>query len=232
MSNAYIVWDDEWILKNYDNYKNWKKMWNDYPHDVSYDTFRHHCTSSLGLRSKSSSFTKEQDQFLIDRYPTQGAVAIVDDFNAEFRTFKSADSLFKRAFRLGVHTEYGLKREWLNDKDEIGTIKEGEGGNLVIKTGTSKSGWVRFGRYVWEQFNPPLPKDYCIFFLDGDNHNCHIDNLVGVPRSWLGRISAYDWWANDKRFNEIALDSCELDAVVNGKQRMIIPNRKEQNNGN
>jgi hypothetical protein len=49
--------------------------------------------------------------------------------------------------------------------------------------------WMALARYNWEQVHGPVPKDMCVFKLDGDKYNDDISNLCLVSRKDLAMLN-------------------------------------------
>jgi hypothetical protein len=48
---------------------------------------------------------------------------------------------------------------------------------------------MALARYNWEQVHGPVPKDMCVFKLDGDKYNDDISNLCLVSRKDLAMLN-------------------------------------------
>jgi hypothetical protein len=49
--------------------------------------------------------------------------------------------------------------------------------------------WMALARYNWEQVHGPVPKDMCVFKLDGNKYNDDISNLCLVSRKDLAMLN-------------------------------------------
>ena len=49
--------------------------------------------------------------------------------------------------------------------------------------------WMPKTRWVWEQYNGPIPDNHCIIQLDGDYTNCSIENLRCINKNILAKIN-------------------------------------------
>jgi hypothetical protein len=68
----------------------------------------------------------------------------------------------------------------------IGTIRNINDYN-EIKYANHK--WKSLSRYNWEQVHGVIPKDMCVFKLDGDKYNNDISNLCLVSRKDLAMLN-------------------------------------------
>ena len=86
----------------------------------------------------------------------------------------------------------------------IGSIRNIDGYN-EIKYANHK--WMALSRYNWEQVHGPIPKDMCVFKLDGDRLNDNISNLCLVTRQDLAQFN--------RNHNKIPQELKELQILVN-----------------
>ena len=86
----------------------------------------------------------------------------------------------------------------------IGTIRNIDGYN-EIKYANHK--WMALSRYNWEQVHGEIPKDMCVFKLDGDRLNDDISNLCLVTRQDLAQFN--------RNHNKIPQELKELQILVN-----------------
>jgi hypothetical protein len=68
----------------------------------------------------------------------------------------------------------------------IGSIRDINSYN-EIKYANHK--WMSLARYNWEQVHGPVPKDMCVFKLDGNKYNDDISNLCLVTRKDLAMLN-------------------------------------------
>lgn len=70
------------------------------------------------------------------------------------------------------HNYLPVGSECLTTKDQYLKVKVGEPNKWKLKH-----------RLVWEAKNGPIPKGYCIIFLDGNRQNCDITNLKLISKA-------------------------------------------------
>ena len=63
---------------------------------------------------------------------------------------------------------------------EIGHVTKVPRGKKFIMLIKTEDGWVSYARHVWENANGPIPQDKKIWFVDGDQTNCDLGNLMVV----------------------------------------------------
>jgi len=51
--------------------------------------------------------------------------------------------------------------------------------------------WELYHRYLWEEQNGPVPDGHNIIFIDGNHHNCKIDNLRCVSGAELAEMNRH-----------------------------------------
>ena len=86
----------------------------------------------------------------------------------------------------------------------IGSIRNIDGYN-EIKYANHK--WVSLSRYNWEQVHGEIPKNMCVFKLDGDRLNDDISNLCLVTRQDLAQFN--------RNHNKLPQELKEVQILVN-----------------
>ena len=86
----------------------------------------------------------------------------------------------------------------------IGSIRNIDGYN-EIKYANHK--WMAVSRYNWQQVHGEIPKDMCVFKLDGDRLNDDISNLCLVTRKDLAQLN--------RKHNKLPQELKELQILVN-----------------
>lgn len=222
-----IQYDDKWIRANYkgkcdtafvDAYNNHvgKK--------IKKDTLRHHILRMSDIESDWS-YTDKQIDYVKAYYSMLGMKKTTDAFNNKFGTNKSFYSIHKLALRLGLSVPQDVANRNANPKiDKVGTIREElSSGYLVIKTGDSCKDWTKYQRYVYEQVHGKLPKNYVVIFLDGNNRNFALSNLMAVPRNFVVWMNTNKIRTDNVDLNKIAVRWCQLYALSKGEQWEVAP---------
>ena len=86
----------------------------------------------------------------------------------------------------------------------IGSTRNIDGYN-EIKYANHK--WMALSRYNWQQVHGEIPKDMCVFKLDGDRLNDDISNLCLVTRKDLAQLN--------RKHNKIPQELKEVQILVN-----------------
>ena len=164
-------------------------------------------------------YSDEQIAFLVDNYEKYGPNKTAELFNKRFGTNKSGDTISRVALRRGLRCPFDVAVRNANPNiDAIGTIREElSTGYLVIKTGNSYKDWTKYQRYVYEQAHGKLPKDYVVIFLDGDNRNFELSNLMAVPKNFVVYMNTFDMRTDCPELTKVAVKWCELYEVLKMK---------------
>lgn len=171
--------------------------------------------SRLGLNS-ALSWSKEEEQWLIDNFHKLGAINVPDEFYKRFGRRKGYRSITSKAHNLGLKADKEtVERNHSNGRFvPVGTISVDNNDYLTIKTGEGSSGWKRIHLYIWECYNGPLPEGYKIFFLDGNKRNLRIDNLVAVPAEFHAIMNKMGWNGEDREIAKTGLLWCALNKAI------------------
>lgn len=72
-------------------------------------------------------------------------------------------------------------------KKPVGTERVDKDGyvRIIVEEGKEKLKH----HIVWEENNPPIKKDECLLFLDGNKQNCSIDNLFLFKRKYVSTLN-------------------------------------------
>lgn len=103
----------------------------------------------------------------------------------------------------------------------IGTIRfTGKGGVPMMKVAArptksgNKDNWRPANRVIWErEHGEPVPDGCVVVFCDHDVTNLSPDNLLCVPRRYLGQMNNVDGWcdmATAKAALELAMLRCAI----------------------
>lgn len=184
-------WHDDWILDNYTKYLTWSAMVKDYNkifnESFTREQFKNHI-QKLNLKLATSyAYTEEMDNFIREYYPTSSAEELEERFNSKFKQAKTYKAIRQRAFKLGLSktSEYIQQRQVKAGQGRrvpVGTISTDASGLDRIKVGEGR--WVTHARYIYEQEHGKLPEGYAVMFLDGNNQNKSIDNLIARPEGY------------------------------------------------
>ena len=86
----------------------------------------------------------------------------------------------------------------------IGSVRNIDGYN-EIKYANHK--WMSLARYNWQQVHGEIPKNMCVFKLDGNRLNDDISNLCLVTRKDLAQLN--------RKHNKIPQELKEVQILVN-----------------
>lgn len=82
--------------------------------------------------------------------------------------------------------------------------------NGLIRVKISSSRWVYKHRYIYEQHYGKIPKGYCVMFLDGNNTNFDISNLICVKNNHKLYIQSRGLISCDKETTKVGLKVAQL----------------------
>ena len=173
-------------------------------------------------------WTREELDWLINNYEKLGRMEVLKQHNIQFPdTPRTLCSMDKKAYLFKLNSSADIcksnrTKACKRKSHDIGTIAEhstGFGTKLKIKVAPGK--WVGYSRYFWENNIGPLPKNYSIFFIDGDNKKVSINNMVAMPKRCIGELVNRGWITKNRTFNLTVITWCELKAALRNDYRCI-----------
>ena len=150
-------------------------------------------------------YTKKEDDWLKENYPNSyiNSYQLVDKFNKQFNTNLTAINLKAHCNKtLHLQKNYDSYTYIVGGSDEVPLGSEYIDGkytyikiNNIRKKGQRcfRENWKLKHRYIWEQTYGPIPKGYCILFLDGNTLNCDINNLYLVTKKEVLHLQTLGW---------------------------------------
>lgn len=90
---------------------------------------------------------------------------------------------------------------------------------IKVQDGKGNNNWQFKHRYIYEQENGKIPKDYIVSFADGNIRNFDKDNLILVSRVENLILNQYDLRANNTKITKMALNIAKVICKVNDKKR-------------
>jgi hypothetical protein len=210
-----IEYNDEWIIEYWEFHRNWNSLCNSYNEhfntNVGYNTFKSHCNRELKLNFH---YSEEQDAWLKENYPKLGRVKAKEVFNKKFNTNRTSAGMRVHCERMGLRVSgerkklvaiENTKRYWEKD-----TIVEKDHGYLWIKLENGK--WEQLQRFVYKQYYE-LKEGFIVIFLDGNNRNFDIENLVAIPRQYSAKMTKNEFWSEFSEVTKTGIIWCELDDI-------------------
>lgn len=154
--------------------------------------------SKYGIENKTHNhnYTKEQDEWLIRNVDDYDYTTLSKKFNERFDAKVDRYSIRSRCVK-------GLKIKAINYHNKknftparnapIGQERIIYDSYIIIKTKNDqknvKDNWELKHRYIWEQYHgKKVPEGHVITFLDGNNRNFDINNLVCLSTSELAAL--------------------------------------------
>ena len=103
---------------------------------------------------------------------------------------------------------------------EVGTVVVTTDGYLARKIAEPNQ-WEMVHRRVWEDHNGPIPKGYCIIFLDGNPLNCDISNLQMVSLAENCRMNQSHMRFTDPELTKTGIMVAKLSNAAGKKKRSL-----------
>lgn len=181
------------------------------------DTHDHErrCKSEKTMRWSSPKFERER-QWMLENDSGETVFATIDAFEREFgvRLTRHQVSLFRSTYGTSRRVSHGGGKP----SKAVGTTRVGKDGYLMVKVREwpdrpcSKDNWRFLHHVIWEQANgKPLPKGWTVLFADRDKSNFDPDNLVAIPRKYIGQLNNKDLPTyTDRETLEACIALCDL----------------------
>lgn len=124
----------------------------------------------------------------------ESVFATIDAFEAEFgiRLNRAQVSRFRSVYGTKRRVSHGGGKP----NKPVGSERMGKDGFVMVKVREwptvpqTKDNWRFKHHIVWEEANGrPVPDGYTVFFADGDKRNFDPDNLVALPRKYIGQLN-------------------------------------------
>lgn len=133
-------------------------------------------------------------EWMLENDRGESVFATIDAFEAEFgiRLNRAQVSRFRSVYGTSRRTSHGGGKP----SKPVGSERMGKDGYIMVKVREwptvpqTKDNW-RFKHWVeWERANgQPVPNGWTVFFADGDKRNFDPDNLVALPRKYIGQLN-------------------------------------------
>lgn len=213
---AKYKYDSEWIIDNWDEYRTFQDMWEDYCVKVGYipmGTLKSHCRNVLHLKRHGHYFTKEEIEWLEENYPEMGAELATDGFNKKFCKHKTLNSIKTYVSKIGLTVTE--ERQKVVDRDiqnrkEIGEVVYRKGIPFIKQDDGS---WIP-KKYIVAG----MPKkNEIVVNLDGDKENCSIENLMIIHRRISAKMSINKFWSENRDITKTGILACQLEDALNRK---------------
>lgn len=181
-----------------------------------------HVPAQKTMRWSSPEFEREREWMLAND-KTESVAPTIDAFEREFgiRLNRNQVSLFRSTYGTNRRKSHGGGKP----NKPVGSERIGKDDYLMVKVREwpdrpcTKDNW-RFKHHVeYERHHGPIPEGHIVLFADRDTRNFDPDNLVAIPRKYIGQLNAnYDW--NDRQSLEAAINCVKLKiAIVDAKNR-------------
>lgn len=192
-------------------------------------------------------YKEEHIEFLREACKTMTWNEVADAFFKEFGVRKRGDNLQGVANRRGIYTgrtgtfqkgqipfnkgmkginfggENGKKTQFKKghrpvNYRPIGSERFSKDGYIEVKVADPNK-WRLKHSVVWEEANGPVPKGYCLIFLDRNKLNVSLDNLQLIKRSQLARLNQNHLLVDNPELNKTALIIAELYGKIGERKK-------------
>ena len=145
------------------------------------------------MRWSSPEFEREREWMLAND-KGESVFGTIDAFEREFgvRLTRHQVSLFRSTYGTNRRVSHGGGKP----NKAVGSTRKGKDGYLMVKVREwpdrpcSKDNWRFLHHVIWEEHNNrPLPKGWTVLFADKDKENFDPDNLVAIPRKYIGQLN-------------------------------------------
>lgn len=109
---------------------------------------------------------------------------------------KCAATMFKKGNVPGNHKPVGSERVTVD-------------GYIEVKVAEPRK-WALKHRVVWEKAHGPIPRSHIVTFMDGNQLNCELDNLVLISRAVHGILNCHGMRSQRPSINKVYIRIAEL----------------------
>ena len=140
-------------------------------------------------------YTTEMNEYLKSNINGIGFKELASRFNAKFNCDKSIGQLTSHCHQeLKCHTKYYPNYD---RKELVGSVMY-HNGVKYIKVSTKRLDYKSIATYMYEKLTGEVvPKNYYVFFIDGNKENYAIDNMVVLKKQQIIGMGAKGWLDND-----------------------------------
>lgn len=167
------------------------------------------------MRWSSPEFEREREWMLVND-TGESVFGTIDAFESEFgvRLTRSQVSLFRSTYGTSKRASHGGGKP----NKAVGSTRMGKDGYLMVKVREwpdrpcSKDNWRFLHWVVWEEANGrPVPDGWTVLFADHDKRNFDPDNLVAMPRKYIGQLNNPELPGySDRETLEACIALCDL----------------------
>lgn len=228
MAHIYTPEEEKWLLDNVADHKydELTVLFNE--HFGLNQTKRMISLKLFGLgyrRFKTVRFTKEEDEWLRENYPSLGRKETTILFNKKFNKNKNKDDIHAHCTGvLGIKVTEETHRKNLvkyhTGRKKLGSEHYDKDKNIMFVKAyedRKRRNFIPRAQYVYMKHNglKEIPKGYSIIHLDGDTMNDDIENLAMIDSSVQQTLCRNGWTSTgSKEFTKTAIKWCELNQIL------------------
>lgn len=128
---------------------------------------------------------------------------------------------------------HGCEKTWFQKGNipknhrEVGSERINVDGYTEVKV-EEPNKWRLKHLAIWEKENGPVPKGYCVIFLDGNKRNTELNNLMMIPRKNLVRMNQNGLFSDDRDMTITGANMAGLLSAIGEAKRKKRINGKEK----
>lgn len=144
--------------------------------------------------------------------------------DGRFQKGHKAIHRFKKGERASIETEFKkgyTPANWC----PIGTERVKADGYVYVKIKDERGkkyghleNWRQKHIIMWEEAHGPIPKGYCLIFLDGNKQNTGLENLECVPKAIMTIMCKKHLIYNDPQLTKVGINIAKM-IVMAGKKK-------------
>lgn len=136
----------------------------------------------------------EMREWMLEHDRGESVFTTIDAFEKEFgvRLNRSQVSLFRSTYGTSRRVSHGGGKP----SKAVGSLRNDKDGYLMVKVREwpdrpcSKDNWRFLHWVIWEEHNNrPVPDGWTVLFADRDRTNFDPENLVAIPRKYIGQLN-------------------------------------------
>lgn len=151
------------------------------------DSIRYLCHKKSITKDRRHIKTEEEVQFIRNNYGKYPEKEILIRFKNQFNKNISLETFLKYSKKMGLSFSNVDRYDGFKGGYPIGAEVYDKYKGWLIKVAS------KYGKHYWSNWKPkahviyeekygPIPNDHVITYLDGDNRNCTIDNIICIHK--------------------------------------------------
>lgn len=185
----------DWILEHYKDYRNCpelvKALNDNFGLESTVANIKYWFNQRFGMTTVYGryDFSEKEKEFVKKYYPDHGPEKTTEMLNEIFGTDRTTNSIKRLANgKLGLKLNDDFRQKLIKSRVEnmvtihsrdVGSVRKctRKNGHAEYRIKTNDGQWKTAGLVIWEETYGPVPKNYRIIYLNGDNSDFSLDNL-------------------------------------------------------